>query len=72
MADAREDAVEALEDSLYERGLAGDNVAAIFWLKGAKPEKYREQVAVRHGGDPTNPAPIRIQTITAVAPPEAG
>lgn len=38
------DCVEVMEQSLYKRGLAGDNTASIFWLKGADPDKYKERV----------------------------
>ena len=43
-ADAYRDCIEIAEDSLYSRGLAGDNTAMIFWLKGADPEKYKDRV----------------------------
>lgn len=39
---AIEDAADTLEASLYERGMIKDTTAAIFWLKGHRPEKYRE------------------------------
>lgn len=40
---AIDNAVDALEASLYERAKSSDTTAAIFLLKGAKPEKYRER-----------------------------
>lgn len=40
---AIEDAADELEASLYERGMTKDTTAAIFWLKGHRPEKYRER-----------------------------
>jgi hypothetical protein len=43
MEDAKGDAVDALESSLYERAIKSDTVAAIFLLKGALPDKYRER-----------------------------
>jgi len=47
---ALDDAVDALESSLYERAIKSDTTAAIFLLKGAKPDKYRE----RHESTQTN------------------
>lgn len=41
---AIEDAADELEASLYERGMTKDTTAAIFWLKGHRPEKYRERL----------------------------
>lgn len=40
------DRIEMLEESFYERGLAGDNVAGIVWLKAHDPKRYIERVAV--------------------------
>ena len=47
--EALEDSIDALEKSLYERALVKDTLAAIFLLKGAKPEKYRERHEVNNG-----------------------
>lgn len=47
--EALEDSIDALEKSLYERALVKDTLAAIFLLKGAKPEKYRERHEVNGG-----------------------
>lgn len=41
--DALDDAADNLEESLYERATTHDTVAAIFLLKGMRPEKYRER-----------------------------
>lgn len=39
-----------LEETLYERALAGDTTAAIFMLKARRPAVYRESLNVKHGG----------------------
>jgi hypothetical protein len=38
--EVREACVEDMEASIFQRGMAGDNTAAIFWLKGNAAEKY--------------------------------
>lgn len=43
---ALESAADGLEEALYERGLTSDTTAAIFLLKGMRPEKYRERHAI--------------------------
>jgi hypothetical protein len=40
-----EDAVDTVESSLYERALAGDTTATIFFLKGNRA-KYRDRVQI--------------------------
>lgn len=40
---AREQGMEALEDALIARGEKNDTTAAIFMLKGWKPERYKER-----------------------------
>jgi hypothetical protein len=42
---AIEDAVDVVETSLYERALAGDTTATIFFLKGNRA-KYRDRVTI--------------------------
>ena len=42
---AIEDAVDVMENSVYERGLAGDSILSIFWLKGNRPQ-YRDRLTV--------------------------
>jgi hypothetical protein len=42
---AIEDAVDIVETSLYERALAGDTTATIFFLKGNRA-KYRDRVTI--------------------------
>ena len=51
--DSLAQAVETLEQTVYERALRGADVLAIFLLKGAKPEKYRDQYKadVNHTGE---------------------
>jgi Rad3-related DNA helicase len=43
---AREAGFEVLEDALIVRGEKNDTTAAIFMLKGWKPERYQERKAV--------------------------
>ena len=45
-AEAKEQAVDALEDEAIRRAHAGSDTLLIFLLKGAKPEKYRERSEV--------------------------
>ena len=59
---AIEDAADDLEASLYERGKAKDTVAAIFWLKGHRPEKYRETAHHILSGDKARPLSIKVIT----------
>lgn len=59
--DCQEDAVDALEQSLYERAKEKDTIAAIFLLKGARPEKYKDRVASELTGK--NGGPIEHNAI---------
>lgn len=48
---AREAGADRMEDALLSQGVSGKNATAlIFLLKGARPHKYRENVALT-GGD---------------------
>jgi hypothetical protein len=42
---AIEDCIDRMEASVYERGVAGDTLLSIFWLK-AQRTKFRDRVAV--------------------------
>lgn len=63
--------VEGYESPVYHQGrLVGtereyDTTAAIFMLKGAKPETYRENQRIEHGG--IGGGPIRTQVLDADA-----
>lgn len=48
--DALEDSTERLEESMFERAMKGDTTAAIFLLKGRRPEVYRERMQFEHQG----------------------
>lgn len=50
-AAAREEGAEALEDAMTDVAFDGNVTAAIFLLKGLKPEKYREKIDSRHSGE---------------------
>lgn len=50
---AVEAGTDALEDALHDRAVERDTTAAIFLLKGRRPEKYRERVDNRVSGDVT-------------------
>lgn len=41
--DAVDDAADTLEESLFDRAIDRDTIAAIFLLKGMRPNKYRER-----------------------------
>jgi len=45
--DALEQGVDALEDEAVRRALQGSDTLLIFLLKGAKPDKYRDNVHVQ-------------------------
>lgn len=53
--EAKEDAADNLEQSLYERGMTSDTTAAIFWLKGNRPEKFKDRVTAEHTGKDGGP-----------------
>ena len=44
--ESREQAIEALEDEAVRRAYAGSDTLLIFLLKGARPQKYRDNVHV--------------------------
>lgn len=48
---AYEAGTDTLEDALQERATNKDTIAAIFLLKGRRPEKYRERVDQKLSGD---------------------
>lgn len=50
---AYEAGTDTLEDALQERATDKDTTAAIFLLKGRRPEKYRERTDSRVSGDVT-------------------
>ena len=43
--DALEDCADIMESSVYKRGLAGDSILSMFWLKAHRPE-FRDRVSV--------------------------
>jgi hypothetical protein len=43
--DALEDCGDIMESSVYQRGLAGDSILSMFWLKAKRPA-FRDKVAV--------------------------
>lgn len=45
VADAREDLADQMETSVFKRGLNGDPILSIFWLKARRPV-FRERVTV--------------------------
>ncbi len=57
-------AAKILEDTMYQRGLKGDNTAAIFWLKGHARVKYCQRV--EHTGE--NGRPIEYHFINVEDP----
>lgn len=53
--DAHDDALDALEESLYRRGITRDTTAAIFLLKGNRGDKYRDRASHEHTGKDGGP-----------------
>ena len=66
-AHAKEAAADRLEEALIERAMERSDVAAIFILKGLRPDKYRERQAVRHEGG-VNVAPVKVTVERVEAP----
>lgn len=52
---AKEEAAEALEDSMADLAFDGNVTAGIFMLKGALPDKYRERATYEHTGKDGKP-----------------
>jgi hypothetical protein len=48
--EAREDAIEALESTMYDKALSGETLAGFFMLKGMRPDVYRDNVSIKHSG----------------------
>jgi hypothetical protein len=48
--EAREDAIEALESTMYDKALAGETLPGFFMLKGMRPDVYRDNVSIKHSG----------------------
>ena len=48
--EARTEAYEYLEDSMYQRAIKHDTIAGIFLMKGENPEKYRDNAKITVGG----------------------
>lgn len=40
-----------VENALYEKALAGDTTAMIFWLKNRKPDAWRDKRELEHSGN---------------------
>lgn len=55
--------IDALEAELIRRAFAGSDTAAIFLLKGNKPEKYKDRLAAEHSGP--NGQPIAVDDASA-------
>jgi hypothetical protein len=51
---ARQQGIDAIEDSLTRRALSNDTTAAIFLLKSLRPTVYGDRVKVTHGGTLTH------------------
>ena len=49
-ADAREDCIERLEETMYEKALGGETLAGFFMLKSMRPDVYRDNVTIKHTG----------------------
>ncbi len=62
---AREEGLDALEDSLMQRAMKNDTTAAIFLLKSLRREIYGDRVA--HTGEDGGPLKIVIERVTREA-----
>jgi hypothetical protein len=51
--EAKEDTIDVLKASAYERALDGDVTLTIVLLKGGRPEKYKDRCKL--SGDPDRP-----------------
>ena len=49
-ADVEEESTETLESVAVQRAVDGSDTLMIFLLKSRRPQKYRENVKIEHGG----------------------
>lgn len=57
---AQERAVDALEQSVYQKAMAGDVTLSIFMLKGMRPVKYRDNARIEHSGPGGGAIPLAV------------
>lgn len=50
-ADVEEESTETLEKVAAQRAVDGSDTLMIFLLKSRRPQKYRENVKIEHGGE---------------------
>ena len=50
-ADVEEESTETLESVAVQRAVDGSDTLMIFLLKSRRPQKYRENVKIEHGGE---------------------
>ena len=77
-AEAYRRAVEGVEVPITAagKGIVGheqkySDTLLIFLLKGAAPQKYRERVDLRHGGNVDEPLTVRVEYVDEVAGADA-
>lgn len=74
--EAREACADEIEAALVRRAKRRSDVAAIFLLKGLRPEKYADRWVGRLGGDDGAAIPVRVvdyrEDLAAVTPPGDG
>lgn len=68
--EALEDAMDALEASVYERAMEGDTTLSIFVLKGGKPDRYKERTSTELTG--AGGKDLRVEFVSPEKPGEAG
>ena len=71
--DAREQACEALETIARKRATRAkkpSDLLLIFLMKGAMPEKYRDNARLEHTGAGGAPLEVRVVFVTPPEPPD--
>jgi hypothetical protein len=60
---------DVAEHTLYQRGLQGDTLALLAWLRAHRPELYHRKLLVGVGGDPDAPPVVTAEVTGAMIYP---